>query len=185
MSGCLIAFLVVGGLFLVSLIGGGIWFYSQFSGFVGATGDMAKLMMDAQNAPGTKDMKKAGCTEAFALDIKKMGKVIQRFEDEMAKREHRKPKDVASDVTKDGGSHMLICKKTIGEAPTCAKVAKAFIDSQSPSDTVTVTVEAGGVQKCTERFDSDGKSLGAGKAVNIPSSGAGTTPGGGAETESE
>jgi len=169
MSGCLLAFLVVGGLFLVMMIGGGIWFYSQFSGFVGATGDMAKLMVDAQKAPGTKEMKSAGCTDAFALDMKKMAKVIQRFEDEMAKRENRKPKDMTADIGKDGGSNMLVCKKTFGEPPTCDKVAKAFIDSQHPDGSITVTVEgAGGVGKCTERFDKDGKSLGAGKKVDIP-----------------
>jgi hypothetical protein len=167
MSGCLIAFLVVGGLFLVSMIGGGIWFYSEFGGFVGATGDMAKLMVDAQNAPGTKEMKKAGCTEAFALDMKKMAKTIQRFEDEMAKREKRKPKPV--DLGKEGvGSHMLICKKTLGEAPTCEKVAKAFIDEVKPDSEITVTVESSGSNKCTERFDTNGKNLGKGEAVDLP-----------------
>lgn len=166
MSGCLLALLIVGGLFLVGSIGGGIWLYSEFGEFMGATKEMAEVVIDSQNAPGTKEMKDVGCDEAMALDIKKLMGVMERFEKEIAKRENRKPKPMDLDVKE--AQYALVCKVKLGDAPSCDKIAKAYADATSPDGNFIVSVEKLGSAKCAERFDPKGKSLGKADHFQVP-----------------
>ncbi len=165
MSGCLLAFLIVGGLFLVSAIGGGIWFYVSFKDFVDATGDMMSVVLEARSAPGTNEVRELGCADAVALDMKQLTKVAQRFEDAVAKREGREPKELELDGE---ATHFVQCT-TSAESITCADVAKTFIKAVKPNGKIVVGVQtSGGRKQCTESFDEDGKSLGKATAPDLP-----------------
>ena len=166
MSGCLLALLIVGGLFLVTSIGGGLWLYSEFGEFMGAGKEMVEIAVEAEKAPGTKEMKAAGCDEALALDMKRLMAVMERFEKEIAKREGRKQKPLDLDVKE--AQHVLVCKVKLGDPPACDKVAKAYADATSPQGNFLVSVEKLGTAKCAERFDPKGKSLGKADHFEMP-----------------
>jgi len=165
MSGCLLAFLIVGGLFLVSAIGGGVWFYVSFKDFVDATGDMMGVVVEARNAPGAKEVRDLGCKEAVAIDMAKLSKVAQRFEDAIAKREGREPKQLALD---ESAEYFVQCNQPTGKV-TCEEVAKAFIEAVEPDGRIVASVSGrSGSKECTESFDKNGKSLGKAEAPNLP-----------------
>jgi hypothetical protein len=164
MSGCLLAFLITGGLFLLMGIGGGIWFYISFKDFVDASGDMMGIVVKARNAPGTDEVRELGCQDAVALDMKELTKVAQRFEDAMAKRENREPKELDLD---DEAAFYVQCSQP-KKGITCEDVAKTFIKAAEPKGRIVVGVQSGsGTKECTETFDQTGKKLGAGQAPNI------------------
>ena len=164
MSGCLLAFLITGGLFLVMGIGGGLWFYFSFKDFVDASGDMMGIVVKARNAPGTDEVRELGCQDAVALDMKELTKVAQRFEDAMAKRENREPKE----LDLDGEAAFYVQCSNPKKKLSCEDVAKTFIKAVEPNGRIVVGVQTGsGSKECTETFDQTGKKLGAGQAPNI------------------
>ncbi|NUO52183.1 MAG: hypothetical protein HOV80_25295 [Polyangiaceae bacterium] len=164
MNGCLLAFLITGGLFLVMGIGGGIWFYISFKDFVDASGDMMGIVVKARNAPGTDEVRELGCQDAVALDMKELTKVAQRFEDAMAKRENREPKELDLD---DEAAYYVQCSNPKKKL-SCEDVAKTFIKAVEPKGRIVVGVQTGSSSKeCTETFDQTGKKLGAGQAPNL------------------
>jgi hypothetical protein len=167
MSGCLLAFLIAGGLFLLVAVGGGIWAYMQFSEFIGATKDMAKLMIEAQNAPGAAEIRKLGCNQAIVLDMAKLSEVAQRFEDEIARREGRSAKklDLGEEAT-----YFVQCQAGFTDKISCQAVADAFVGAVEPSGKFVVQVaDAGGnQQQCNEAFDAKGRSLGKTDAPDLP-----------------
>ncbi len=171
MSGCLLAFLIVLGL---TLVGGGIagWLiWREVGGLVGGVAEIAGIMTDAAKAPGTKEMKSdAGCDEAFAIDVDKLQTAINKMEAEIAKKEKRDPKPM-EDLTKDGTALLVTCVVKKSDPPTCADVAKAFMDGGKPKEKFLVTVTKNtqsGETVCGEIYDEHGKKLGTGKAPNIP-----------------
>lgn len=165
MNGCLLAFLITGGLFLLMGIGGGIWFYISFKDFVDASGDMMAIVVKARNAPGTDELRDLGCKEAVALDMKELSKVAQRFEDAIAKREGREPKE----LDLDGEAAFYVQCESPKKKLTCEDVAKSFIKSVEPKGRIVVGVQgSGGSKECTETFDEHGKSLGKAEAPNLP-----------------
>jgi hypothetical protein len=164
MSGCLLAFLIVGGLFLVSAIGGGLWFYFAFKDFVDASGEMMSIVLEARNGPGAEEVRDLGCKEAISLDMKKLAKVAQRFEDAVAKREGREPKDLDLD---EGAGYFVQCNQPKGKV-TCQEVADTFIKAVKPKSKFVASVAGGsGKAECTETFDENGKSLGKAEAPNL------------------
>lgn len=165
MSGCLLAFLIVGGLFLVGGVGAGLWFYFAFKEFVDASGEMMSVVLEARNAPGAAEVRDLGCKEAVVLDMKKLSKVAQRFEDEIAKREGREPKSLKID---ESASHYVQCNQPKGKV-TCQEVADAFVEAVSPKGRFVASVSgSSGKNQCTESFDETGKNLGKADSVNLP-----------------
>lgn len=85
-SGCVIALAIVGGLGLLAVVGIGVGVYAfsqskEGKAIFGTIGDMTEIMSEAQNAPGTKEVRALGCDQAMALDFEKMERVIsQRFD---------------------------------------------------------------------------------------------------------
>ncbi|UQA60945.1 hypothetical protein [Polyangium aurulentum] len=166
-SGCLIAFLVVMGLGLVGAVGVGLWLYSTFGDVFGGIGDLAGIMMKARNAPGASEIRARGCKEAMVIDAKEMVKTMQRFEEEVAKREGRAPR---SKPLSDDAEVLLVCQAEQGLAPTCESVAKAYIAAVHPKGKLLASVTTGGSKntECTEAFDASGKSLGKRSGVQLP-----------------
>lgn len=149
---CLTIFLVVLGLFVVSIGVGGYLLYDEFGEIIGATGELASEMGKAQSAPGTDEMRDAGCHLALALDVGKVGDAIQRLEKDIAKREGRKAKDM--DL---GDAGMLVLCQTNDDLE-CKDVAKAFVDGGKPKDKFLVSVKDDGEKvTCSGLFDEDGE----------------------------
>ncbi len=171
MSGCLIAFLVVLGLFIV---GGGIVGYlvwREVGGLASGVAEIAGIMADAAKAPGTKEMKDdAGCDEAFALDVDKLTKAINKLEAEIAKKENRDPKPM-EDFTEDGTAFLATCVVKGSKAPKCDDVAKAYVDGAKPKDKFLVSVtknDQNGETVCAGIYDDDGKKVSDSKGFKMP-----------------
>lgn len=86
MSGCLIAILVVLGLFMVGgLVAAlGIYRFSQSEEgqkVFGVVGETIKAQADAMDAPGTAEMKAAGCGQAMVMDLSKIMQAVGEMED--------------------------------------------------------------------------------------------------------
>ncbi len=167
-SGCLVAVLVVVVLGTLSLIGAGIFVYSQVGGILGGVGDLAGIMLRAGKAPGTQAMRDTGCDESFIIDVQELSKATQKFEDEIAKREGRDPKEIDLEQMAD---HYALCKVRMGKTPSCKAIAEGIVDEVDLEGKLLVTVQGGAsTNACTERFDaSTGKSLGEAKAIPLPS----------------
>lgn len=165
-SGCLIAAAIIGGLVV---LGGGLGaylLYREVGGFVGATGDMAKIMMKAQSAPGTDEMRDAGCSTAIAIDTEELANAVQRFEDEMATREQRKPKDLSRDL---GDASVILQCQTSKSSLDCQKIADAYRKAAKPKGRMLVSVAStSGSQSCSESFERDGTKIGSAEMPDLP-----------------
>jgi hypothetical protein len=167
MGGCLIAFLVVFGLFIVGAGVAGFLIYRKVGGFVGAAKDMVVEVQAATKAPGTKELRKLGCEEAVALDGRKLLKIAQRMEDEVAKQQGREPKKVDDkEVTT-----YVYCKNNVGDELTCDEIAKTYVDAVHPDQQFVVSVTRLNQNKCSGSYAADGKHLGDAEAPEIPSAG--------------
>jgi hypothetical protein len=165
-SGCLIAAAIVGMLVLVGAGVGGYLLYREVGGFVGATGDMAKIMMRAQSAPGTDEMRDAGCSTAIAIDAEELADAVQRFEDEIAKREKRKPKDISRDL---GDASAILQCQTSKSSLDCQQIADVYRKAAKPKGKMLVSVtNESGSPSCSESFERDGTKIGAAKMPDLP-----------------
>lgn len=166
MHGCLLAFFIALGVGVVAVIGFGIYLYKEFGTLMGGIGEVAAVMLDAQNAPGTAELRGIGCDQAYAVDTVRLQKAIQKVEDEVAKKEGRAPKKI--DIMKEGGK-LVGCTVTGTKTPTCEEVAKTYVSATYPNEPFMVNVsrQQGGAT-CSERYSADGKSLGKANPVDIP-----------------
>lgn len=166
MHGCLLAFFIALGVGVVAVIGFGIYLYKEFGTLMGGIGEVAAVMLEAQNAPGTAELRGIGCDQAYAVDTVKLQNAIQKVEDEVAKKEGRAPKKV--DIMKQGG-RLVGCTVTGTKTPTCEEVASTYVRAASPSEPFIVNVsrQHGGAS-CAERYSADGKSLGRADQIDIP-----------------
>src|SRR5262245_52153384 len=73
-----------------------------------AVGETAKVMEEAARAPGTPELRAAGCAQAFAIDMDKLGKAFDQF-------------DAGTPPPSSGGLKLMImCQVTLlGTPPTC------------------------------------------------------------------
>lgn len=164
-SGCLIAFLVFLGVGVLGLIGGGIYVYREYGSFFGGFSEVAEVMLEAQAAEGTAQLRDLGCDQAYAIDSQRLEKAFDRVEREIAKREGRAPKP-----TKLGkeAEYFVACTVSIGSAPSCEQVARTYIAAAGPKGNVIVQVSANKRATCSERFGPDGKKLGKVDSVDLP-----------------
>lgn len=166
MHGCLIAFFIALGVGVLAVIGFGIYLYKEFGTLVGGIGEVAAVMLEAQSAPGTSELRGIGCDQAYAVDTVKLQKAIQKVEDEVAKKEGRAPKKV--DIMKDGGK-LVGCTVTGTKMPSCDEVASTYVSATSPGEPFMVNVSRkNSGASCAERYSADGKSLGKALPVDIP-----------------
>jgi hypothetical protein len=111
-----------------------------------AIGESAKVMAEAANAPGTKELRELGCTQAMAIDMKRMAEVGKRLD---AK---NPPAEVGSAV---------ICEWRKSETPpTCDDAAKAYVRGALPKEKFSLSVQLRtGEQSCTGTYDETGALL--------------------------
>jgi hypothetical protein len=166
--GCAIALAVVGGLALLSAVALGIGVYAfaqskEGKAVFGTIGDFTELASEAQNAPGTKEVRALGCDQAMAMDLEKMQRIVaDRFD--------------GGASTTSTASVMVICQVGIFDrnTPSCDAVARAYLSgAPQPSRGFTVNVQRGtsGRQPlCSTLYDPDGtkvKDLARGSALPL------------------
>jgi hypothetical protein len=125
-------------------------------------GEGADIMLDAQSAPGVRQMRELGCTSAMILDLERLYEFLETLA--------------------DGGSlswppnppaHAAVCTTQGGSPPSCEQVARAIARHGRLRGEVGVVVSDGdarSVHSCAERYDAAGKHLGPfdAKAVPVP-----------------
>ena len=164
-SGCLIALAIVGGLavLVMAVVGFGVWrFASSKEGkaIIGAVGEGAKIIAEAQSAPGAAEVRKLGCDQALVLDIERMAKLFEHF-----------------DASAPHGSYstMVICQVGVlhSDAPSCDQVAstyRAAVPAARPF-AATVTRSGGHGEICSSLYDAKGnkvKDLPRGSTPTVP-----------------
>jgi hypothetical protein len=164
-NGCWIALGIVGFLFLVGagVVGFVVWRISQdpdVKKVVGAVKEGAKLINDAQNAPGTKELKKAGCEQAMVFDVDQLMSLADKFDAGTGER----PKDMPG--------WLVVCNVKSGSDVSCDDLAEEYVDAAEPDDSFAVMVNETGKQQpgCSNRYDESGKKIGsfAGGSVPVP-----------------
>ncbi len=161
MSGCLLAFLVVFGVFIV---GGGIAGFFIYRTFVGPFKEMMAVVQEGQNAPGTDALRAAGCKQASAMDSEKLFKVVSEFADKFgAKSGQLKPPDAPTTV---------LCTLEPSKELTCDQVAEKYVSAAAPKDKFSVMVQEHGSgsqhnSKCSYLYDASGTRLGDATPFNI------------------
>ncbi len=115
-----------------------------------AVGDTAKLMQEAQRAPGTKELRALGCDPAMVVDTDRMIDVIQSFGD-------GGPSPTLEDKA------MVTCAVgLLGDAPSCDDVARTYVRAvPEPGGSFIVQVQrqGGGRPNCNGRYAADGSKL--------------------------
>lgn len=153
MSGCLIAVLVLAALVVVGVIAIAIGAWQVMSSPEGkkiarVIGEGAKMAEEARTAPGTKELRKAGCQEAMVFDPARMGDLIREFSD------GGPPK---GDPGKE--PRMIVCQvAALGTAPTCDKLATTYVGAAQPTTPfhVTVQTQGGSKPKCAQAYTATG-----------------------------
>jgi hypothetical protein len=165
-KGCLIALAVTGG--VIALVVGvgafGIYRFSQSKEgkmVFGAIGDMTKFIAEAQNAPGTKELRGMGCGTAMAMDVDEMNRIFEHFD--------------ASIPPSKEFSMMVVCQANRGTPPTCDDVARTYVAAAGPpARGFAVDVTRGGGRSgtvCSTLYDPDGtrvRDLAPGSTPTVP-----------------
>src|SRR5580704_7598776 len=84
-NGCIIALAVVGGLVgLTVLIAAiGLWRFAgskEGKAVFGAIGEGARILAEAQAAPGAAEVRALGCQQAMVIDMERMSKLFEYFD---------------------------------------------------------------------------------------------------------
>ena len=157
MSGCAIALIIVGGIFVVLVIAAGIGlavFLRSDTGrkvfdVVDKTG---KAVSKGINAPGTKEVRAAGCPQAIVLDMADMAGIVDDFIDAGAGR------------TGIPDELMVLCQGNFGDKlPSCDEVAKAYVGAVGMADkpfTVSVRRQGNNHALCEVKYSMSGENQG-------------------------
>lgn len=99
----------------------------------GAMTDGAEIIIEAQSAPGTDELRALGCEQALAMDPAKIAKIINRFADA----------GVPPMPAGGGGfEKMVMCQMSAyATPPTCDDVARSYIKGASPRGNFYVQVQ--------------------------------------------
>jgi hypothetical protein len=121
-NGCVIALIVVGALFVLGwvavAVGIGIYFRSDGGKKVaGVIGEGIRMSTEAQNAPGAREIEKAGCSQGMVFDMEKLGEFARAIAG-----------DASAEAAKSDIHTMVLCQvNMIGSSPTCDDVKRAYL----------------------------------------------------------
>jgi hypothetical protein len=151
MSGCMIALLVVVGLCVVGglVIGLIVWRVAtseEGKKIVNAVSSGAQMAVEAQNAPGTAELRALGCAQAMVMDAAKVQELAAQF----------------GDAGPKANGLIVTCNVSrAGKAPTCDDVATTYVKAVGgrASGRFEVTVDANGDKKagCAVVYDPEGR----------------------------
>jgi hypothetical protein len=153
-SGCVVALAVVGGLALLAagvVAFGAYRFATSEEGKVilSAVGEGARLLAEAQSAPGAAEVRGLGCDQAMVVDMDKIGTLVEQFD--------------AGKAPPGTFSKMVTCQIGYFESktPSCDDVARTYVAAAGPPPrgfAVSVSRQ-GGEALCTTIHQPDGTKL--------------------------
>ncbi len=124
---------------------------------MGTLGDVAGIAIEAQNAPGTAELRAIGCQQAMAMDPVRMQKIAQRFMDQDA----GLPPLPAPDVER-----IVMCEASaFGTAPTCDDAARAYVRGAAPRKNFMLMVQKNKKTGCDGLYSPSGTKLGPGRGA--------------------
>lgn len=149
--GCLIALAVVAGLALLTCLVGSVvaWRFAQdpeVQKVLTAVGAGAKLAAEGNKAPGTDELRAAGCGEALVIDGRAMTNLLVAFA------------DAGVDAEVEPGM-MVMCQGNLSgkPLPSCDEVARVYVRAVAPTRGFTVSVASSDPTKqCNEQYDETG-----------------------------
>lgn len=154
-SGCLIALLIVGSLVALSCMVGGffVWRATQSEEgkkIFGAMGKGLDVIAKAQKAPGTAELRAAGCREAMVTDAREMLHVFDGFVD-------------AGEIplNDEKGDLLFVTCEPAGDPLDCDRLAEIYVKVAKPDIGFTVIVSSKKSRQqepdCAKRYDAAGK----------------------------
>jgi hypothetical protein len=161
LSGCAIAAIIAGVVVLLGVLAVVAVLFLVVKKAGQVVGDMQAAVKEAQNAPGTSELRSAGCTQAMALDPAKFAKQAL--------------KDIPGNYDIDAGSGLFVsCQVPAGTKMTCGEVAKTFVaaPTHQPGPFTASVTDPQGNESCARDYDASGKEIGAATRhanVNTPS----------------
>lgn len=148
-NGLATLFVIIGvGLVVLGIVGGfGAYLVlssAKGRAMVGAMGEAVKISAKASKAPGTKELRALGCSEAMVMRVEDVEKLAGRFE--------RGPTEEAS-----FGETVVCVARPWGSAPSGERVAKTYVGAVGPRPKpFFVNVQQSGKVDSTELFDGSG-----------------------------
>lgn len=155
-KGCLVAAAVGVFLCLIAAGVGGFLFYRlsqnpDFQKVTKAVGGGIQLMQKAQNAPGTAELKEAGCQQAIVLEAKDLKEFIEGVD----------PKALKKGGQQEFDFHLVQCTVGFsGEALSCEEIATVYAGAvkDAPEQFMVQSSKAGGSKPaCQGIYSRDGK----------------------------
>jgi hypothetical protein len=149
--GCVVVLSLLGGLFFLGLVGIAIAAWMAASSPKGQQAiKVVQEMKAAQNAPGTRELKALGCTQAMVIDMSSVGKDVMSLFDSGAMKESKLPAKLS-----------VYCQPGpfASALPTCAEVARTFVNAAPPSESFLATVQRQGETKslCSSLYTKTGE----------------------------
>jgi len=141
-----------------------VMFQSRNDSVLQASSLLGQIVERSESAPGVDMLRKqTPCDVAAVINVADLRTLAQRLEDEEARKKKRVAKQIDT-----GTDPVVYCRpeKSV-TPPSCEEVAKAFATT-SPSTSFVVTVHDQVQEKCSERFDAKGASLGPAPTPNVP-----------------
>jgi hypothetical protein len=135
-TGCVIALIAVGALvvlgFIALAVGIGVFFRTDGGKkMAGVIGEGIRVSTEAQNAPGAREIEKAGCSQGMVFDMEKMGEFARSIAG-----------DASAEQAEPDIDTMVLCQvNMVGSPPTCDDVKRAYLAAvPSPSGPFLVQV---------------------------------------------
>jgi len=154
-SGCKVALIIMGVLGLLVVVAGGVgWYVLMQNPQVKSVVEMGKIFVNAQSAPGTDELRDEHCTQAMAIDMKRLFEIVKELDES----------EFDDDELKDLPDTGVICQIGLGDdKPECDDVAKTYLEAvDKPDGNIWVQVQnqSGGKVACNRVYSPDGKDLG-------------------------
>lgn len=163
-KGCII------GLALFGVLGGGSLLLSKAlfdrknASIIAGAQELDAVLVHAGDAPGAAEVRALGCETAGMLAPDALPGLARKLEEERPSGDRRPPKEAPPASSEP----IVFCAHPAANEPTCARVAEAYLVRAKPPGAFVVTVRTGYNEKCAERFDPSGKSLGAAPSPQLP-----------------
>lgn len=162
---CILAALITGVLGFGS-IGLAKWMVERRNAdLISAAQDLTDLIERAAKAHGAAALAANGCEEAIVLGVDDLRQITQPLADRRANKRAPAPQNID---LRAGEDPVVVCATRSDKAPSCADVAATYTKSATPTVPYVVTVQNPEGDRCSERFDAAGASLGAVQTPNVP-----------------
>jgi hypothetical protein len=122
--------------------------------------DIMKEAREAQNAPGTRELRKLGCEQASAMDMDRFGRLLN---DDAALKDDEEDEDAAFRRTSQMYRVMVSCQGGfLRTPPSCDDVAQTYVDAVGTVPgpfIVSVTNPKDPMHPCNGEYSADGTRL--------------------------